>query len=81
MKIRILFSFFQGQSDFAVIHRLSLFYFATMVVLGAQINAFCFGNNPSFVEGLGAYISQMHEQHGVGSEKMEFNDEDSQLQG
>ncbi|CAF5124223.1 unnamed protein product, partial [Rotaria sp. Silwood1] len=51
---------------FAVILLLFFFYFATILILGAQINAFFFEHYKPLVEGLGTYISQMHQEHGVG---------------
>ncbi|CAF3528084.1 unnamed protein product [Rotaria sp. Silwood1] len=52
--------------NYAVILLLFFFYFATILILGAQINAFFFEHYKPLVEGLGTYISQMHQEHGVG---------------
>ena len=60
---------FQGQIGFAVILLLFLYYFATIVILGAQINAFFFEDYQPLAVGLGTYISQMHDQYGVGTEE------------
>ena len=56
-----------------------MYYFATIVILGAQINAFFFEDYPPLFDGLGTYVSQMHEEHGVGTEKDTLNDEDTHL--
>ncbi len=56
----------KGQIGFAVILLLFLYYFATILILGAQINAFFFDNYQPFFDALGTYISQMHSEHGVG---------------
>lgn len=45
---------------------LFFFYFATILILGAQINAFFSENYQPLTDGLGTYLSQMHEEHGVG---------------
>jgi hypothetical protein len=37
--------------------------------LGAQINAFFYENYQPFVDGLGTYLNQMHDEHGVESRK------------
>jgi len=34
--------------------------------LGAQVNAFFFEHNKALSDGLGTYISHMHEEYGVG---------------
>lgn len=39
------------------------------MILGAQINAFFFEDYQPLADGLGTYISQMHEEYGVGSKK------------
>ncbi|CAF2073063.1 unnamed protein product [Rotaria magnacalcarata] len=57
---------YAGQIGFAVILLLFFYYFATILILGAQINAFFFDHYKPLVEGLGTYISQMHQEHGVG---------------
>ncbi len=57
----------KGQIGFAVILLLFLYYFATILILGAQINAFFFDDYQPLVDGLGTYLSQMHEEHGVGN--------------
>lgn len=54
---------------------LFLYYFATILILGAQINAFFFENYQPLFDGLGTYISQMHAEHGVGSESKPSGDE------
>ncbi|CAF0933329.1 unnamed protein product [Rotaria sordida] len=58
---------YAGQIGFAVILLLFFFYFATILILGAQINAFFFEHYQPLVDGLGTYISQMHQEHGVGA--------------
>ncbi|CAF2323321.1 unnamed protein product [Rotaria sp. Silwood2] len=45
---------------------LFFFYFATILILGAQINAFFFEHYKPLIDGLGIYISRMHQEHGVG---------------
>lgn len=64
--VRRFMSNYAGQIGFAIILLLFLYYFATILILGAQINAFFFDDYPPFAEGLGTYISQMHDEHGVG---------------
>jgi len=74
---------YAGQIGFAVILLLFFYYFATILILGAEINAFFFENYQPFVDGLGTYLSQMHEEHGVGDTRRplyEENAETGQLQ-
>lgn len=55
-----------GSVGFAVIFLIFLFYFATILILGAQINAFFFENYRPLASGLGTYLSQMYAEHGAG---------------
>jgi membrane protein len=66
---------YKGQIGFAVILLLFLYYFATILILGAQINAFFFDNYQPLFDGLGTYISQMHDQHGIGNTNKVLTDE------
>ena len=52
-----------GLVGFAVIILLFFFYFATILILGAQINAFFFEHYKPFAHGLGTCLSQMYEKH------------------
>lgn len=72
--------FLLGQIGFAVILLLFFFYFATILILGAQINAFFFENYKPLVDGLGTYISQMHEEHGVGEARRPLCEQETDLQ-
>lgn len=45
--------------------------------MGAQINAFFFEHYEPFAEGLGTYVSQMHEEHGVGRRDQSSDDHDN----
>ncbi len=63
--MRSICFFFIGQIGFAVILLIFLYYFATILILGAQINAFFFENYKPLVDGLGTYINQMHVEHGA----------------
>ncbi|CAF3461604.1 unnamed protein product [Rotaria socialis] len=60
---------YAGQIGFAVILLLFFFYFATILILGAQINAFFFEHYKPLVDGLGTYLSYMHDEHGVGDQR------------
>ena len=71
---------YAGQIGFAVILLLFLFYFATILILGAQINAFFFEHYEPLAEGLGTYISQMHEEHGVGAQSGALNDNENETE-
>lgn len=73
--IRETFSFkksflivFLGQIGFAVILLIFFFYFATILVLGAQINAFFFEQYRPLADGLGTYLSQMYQEYGAGGD-------------
>ncbi|CAM4842125.1 unnamed protein product, partial [Rotaria magnacalcarata] len=52
-----------------IILLLFFFYFATILILGAQINAFFFEHYKPLVDGLGTYLSYMHDEHGVGDQR------------
>ncbi len=58
---------FKGQIGFAIILLLFLYYFATILILGAEINAFFYDNYQPLFDGLGTYISQMHDEYGIGN--------------
>jgi len=58
---------YAGQIGFAVIFLLFLYYFATILILGAQINAFFFDNYQPLFDGLGTYVSHMYGEYGGGS--------------
>ncbi len=55
-----------GQIGFAVILLIFFFYFATILILGAQINAFSAEHYKPLADGLGTYIHQMYTEHGAG---------------
>lgn len=71
---------YAGQIGFAVILLLFFFYFATILVLGAQINAFFLEHYQPLTDGLGTYISQMHEEHGVGDPRRPLCDSETDAQ-
>ncbi|CAF0974785.1 unnamed protein product [Adineta steineri] len=71
---------YAGQIGFAVILLLFFYYFATILILGAQINAFFYDDYQPLFEGLGTYISHMHDEHGANSPKKPLYDKDSELQ-
>jgi len=75
--VRRFMTNYAGQIGFAVILLLFFFYFATILILGAQINAFFFENYRPLTDGLGTYISQMHEEHGVGETNRPLCDENA----
>jgi len=52
--------FFIGQIGFAVIILLFFYYFATILILGAQVNAFCFEHYKPLSDSLGTYISHTY---------------------
>ncbi|CAF4067190.1 unnamed protein product [Rotaria magnacalcarata] len=52
---------YAGQIGFAIILLLFFYYFATIIILGAQINAFFFDHYQPLIDGLGTYLSQMHD--------------------
>jgi hypothetical protein len=60
------FCFIIGQIGFAVILLIFFYYFATILILGAQINAFFAEHYRPLVDGLGTYIHQMYTEHGAG---------------
>ena len=72
--------FFIGQIGFAVILILFFFYFATILILGAQINAFFVENYKPLADGLGTYISHMHEEHGAGDPSRPLLENESDIQ-
>jgi len=71
---------YAGQIGFAVILLLFFFYFATILILGAQINAFFFERYEPLAEGLGTYLSKMHEDHGVGLRDRQVNETDNETE-
>lgn len=54
------FSLLIGQIGFAVILILFFYYFATILILGAQINAYFFEHIPPLPSTLGTYLSEMN---------------------
>ena len=52
-----------GLVGFAVILLLFFFYFATILILGAQINAFFFEHYKPLDDSLGTCLSQIYEKH------------------
>ncbi|CAF1235997.1 unnamed protein product [Adineta ricciae] len=71
--VRKFMNNYAGQIGFAVILLLFFYYFATILILGAQINAFFFEDYKPFTDGLGSYVSQMHDEHGVADQKIPLN--------
>ncbi|CAF3356532.1 unnamed protein product [Rotaria sp. Silwood1] len=71
---------YAGQIGFAVILLLFFFYFATILILGAQINAFFFEHYKPLIDGLGTYISRMHQEHGVGDPTRPLCENETDLQ-
>ena len=82
MNFRLDISLFRiGSVGFAVIFIIFLFYFATILILGAQINAFFFEDYKPLANGLGAYLSQMYSEHGTGDpSRPPMDDETTALQ-
>jgi len=70
---------YAGQIGFAVILLLFLYYFATILILGAQINAFFFDQYQPLYDGLGTYISHMHDEHGAGKPTKPLIDEKTEI--
>ena len=48
--------------------------------MGAQINAFFFEDYKPFTDGLGSYVSQMHDEHGVADQKIPLNQQNLEIQ-
>jgi len=71
---------YAGQIGFAVILLIFLFYFSTILLLGAQINAFFYENYRPLVDGLGTYISHMHQEHGVGDPSRPLFENETDIQ-
>lgn len=61
--VRRFMTNYAGQIGFAVILLIFFFYFATILVLGAQINAFFFEHYGPLPDELGTYFSQMYHEH------------------
>ncbi|UJR23949.1 hypothetical protein I4U23_026917 [Adineta vaga] len=77
--VRKFMNNYAGQIGFAVILLLFFYYFATILILGAQINAFFFEDYQPFTDGLGSYVSQMHDEHGVADQKKPLNRENIEI--
>jgi hypothetical protein len=71
--------FFVGQIGFAVIFLLFFFHFATILILGAQINAFFFEHYKPLSDGLGTYISYMYQEYGDGDSGRPLLEEESDI--
>ncbi|CAM4963957.1 unnamed protein product [Rotaria socialis] len=71
---------YAGQIGFAVILLLFFFYFATILILGAQMNAFFFEHYKPLVDGLGTYLSYMHDEHGVGDQRRPLCENETDIQ-
>jgi len=78
--VRYFMGNYAGQIGFAVILLLFFYYFATILILGAQINAFFFENYQPLLDGLGTYLNQMYEEHGVGDTRRPLFDENAEAQ-
>ncbi len=48
--------------------------------MGAQVNAFFFDGYQPLFDALGTYISQMHDEHGVGNPSKPSGDEKTEIQ-
>ncbi len=68
---------YTAQIGFAIIFIVFLYYFAIIMILGAQINAFFIDNYQPLEHGLGTCISQIHEEHGVGDPRRSLLKEDA----
>lgn len=73
--VRLFMGNYTGQIGFAVILILFLYYFATIIILGAQINAFFFEKYQPLSVGLGTYLSKMHDEHGIDNSRNRLHDE------
>ncbi|CAF1236336.1 unnamed protein product [Adineta steineri] len=71
---------YAGQIGFAVILLLFFYYFATILILGAQINAFFFEHYKPLVDGLGTYVSQMYDEHGIGDVHRPLCEDETDIQ-
>ncbi|UJR24819.1 hypothetical protein I4U23_006194 [Adineta vaga] len=71
---------YAGQIGFVVILILFFYYFATILILGAQINAYCFENYQPLSDSLGTYLSQMNGDHGVGDPHQPLCETESDIQ-
>jgi len=71
---------YAGQIGFAVILLIFMFYFSTILILGAQINAFFFEGYKPLVDGLGTYVSHMYQEHGVGDPNRPLLDNEADIQ-
>lgn len=60
--VRQFMSNYAGQIGFAVILLLFLYYFAIILILGAQINAHFFSKHPPFDKPLGTYLSKIYQE-------------------
>ncbi|CAF3392907.1 unnamed protein product [Rotaria socialis] len=69
---------YKGQVGCAIILLLFFYYFATIIILGAQINAFFFDHYQPLIDGLGTYLSQMHDKFGVDNSKRRLSDENTE---
>ncbi|CAF2098634.1 unnamed protein product [Rotaria magnacalcarata] len=69
---------FAGQLGFAVIFLLFFYYFATIIIVGAQINAAFFENYQTLGAGLGTCVSRMHEEYDVGDLRTPLIDENNE---
>lgn len=56
----------EGQIGFAVILILFFYYFALILILGAQVNAHFFEKYPPLPQPLGTYLSRMREEDPEG---------------
>jgi uncharacterized BrkB/YihY/UPF0761 family membrane protein len=74
-----LFCIYKGKFSFAVIFILFFYYFAVIFIFGAQINAFYFEHYQPLIDGLGTYISQMHEEHGDSDPRKPLCENNSEI--
>ncbi len=73
------FCIYKGNIGFAVILLLFLYYFAVILILGAQINAYFFEHYQPLIDGLGTYISQMLEEHGGSDPRRPLCENNSEI--
>jgi uncharacterized BrkB/YihY/UPF0761 family membrane protein len=74
-----LFCIYKGNIGFAVILLLFLYYFAVILILGAQVNAYFFEHYQPLIDGLGTYVSRMLEEHGDSDPRRPLCENNSEI--
>ncbi|CAF1114669.1 unnamed protein product [Rotaria sordida] len=77
--VRLFMGNYTGQIGFAVIFILFLYYFALIIILGAQINAFFFDNYQPLVHGLGTCLSEVYEGYGIDNPNRPLCEDDMEI--